>query len=194
MAQVVHYQVRNRHIILNYTNKIIKIMEKLQIPTAVQELLDSINSTKLNLGEIKIDKHPLVSQDLDRYIQINKISIDLNLPRTYIWYSQVLKDSEGNVVPSNLPTPEWMMSETETSSVRDENFNRILVPVVDEETNEPVLNDDGSPKTSPLFVNSHSYLLWLLKNNKAGFLQLLSAYLLELLQNEEFKSKLDKLI
>ena len=169
-------------------------MEKLQIPTAVQELLDSINATKLNLGEIKIDKHPLVSQDLDRYIQINKISIDLNLPRTYIWYSQVLKDSEGNIVPSNLPTPEWMMSETETSSVRDENFNRILVPVVDEETNEPILNEDGTPKTSPLFVNSHSYLLWLLKNNKAGFLQLLSAYLLELLQNEEFKSKLDKLM
>ena len=71
--------------------------EKLQIPTAVQELLDSINATKLNLGEIKIDKHPLVSQDLDRYIQINKISIDLTLPRTYIWYSQVLKDSESNI-------------------------------------------------------------------------------------------------
>ena len=186
-------QMRNRHIILNYTNKIIKIMEKLQIPTQVQELLDSINATKLNLGEIKIDKHPLVAQDLDRYIQINKISIDLNLPRTYIWYSQVLKDSEGNIVPSNLPTPEWMMGEAETSSVRDENFNRILVPVVDEETNEPILNEDGTPKTSPLFVNSHSYLLWLLKNNKVGFLQLLSTYLLELLQNEEFKSKLDKL-
>ena len=169
-------------------------MEKLQIPTEVQELLDSINATKLNLGEIKIDKHPLVSQDLDRYIQINKVSIDLNLPRTYIWYSQVLKDVDGNVVPSNLPTPEWMMSETETSSVRDENFQRIEVPVINEETNEPILNEDGSPKTSPLFVNSHSYLLWLLKNNKVAFLQLLSTYLLELLQNEEFKSKLDKLI
>ena len=152
-------------------------MEKIQIPTTVQELLDSINSTKLNLGEIKIDKHPLVSQDLDRYIQINKISIDLNLPRTYIWYSQVLKDADGNIVPSNLPTPEWMMSETETSSVRDENFNRVLVPVVDEETNEPVLNEDGTPKTSPLFVNSHNYLLWLLNNNKAGFLDLLQVYL-----------------
>jgi hypothetical protein len=46
------------------------------------------------------------------YIQINKISIDLNLPRTYIWYSQVLKDSEGNVVPSNLPTPEWLINVT----------------------------------------------------------------------------------
>ena len=169
-------------------------MEKLQIPTELQELLNSINSTKLNLGEIKIDKHPLVSQDLDRYIQINKISIDLNLPRTYIWYSQVLKDSEGNVVPSNLPTPEWLINETETSSVRDENFNRIKVPVVDEETNEPILNEDGSPKTSPLFVNSHNYLLWLLNNNKTGFLQLLSTYLLELLQNQEFKDKLDKLV
>ena len=169
-------------------------MEKLQIPTAVQELLDSINATKLNLGEIKIDKHPLVAQDLDRYIQINKISIDLNLPRTYIWYSQVLKDSEGNVVPSNLPTPEWLINETEISSVRDENFNRILVPVVDEETNEPVLNEDGTPKTSPLFVNSHSYLLWLLKNDRVGFLQLLSIYLQELLQNNEFKNKLNQLL
>lgn len=167
--------------------------EHLNIPTEIQELLNSINSTKLDLGEIKIDKHPLVSQDLDRYVQINKISIDLNLPRTYIWYSQVLKDSEGNAVPSNLPTPEWMMSETETSSVRDESFNRILVPVVDEETNEPILNEDGTPKTSPLFVNSHSYLLWLLKNNKVGFLQLLSVYLSELLQDEGFKSKLNKL-
>ena len=169
-------------------------MEKLQIPTEVQALLDSINATKLNLGEIKIDKHPLVSQSLDRYIQINKISIDLNLPRTYIWYSQVLKDSEGNVVPSNLPTPEWMMSEIETSSIRDENFQRIEVTVINEETNEPILNEDGSPKTSPLFVNSHSYLLWLLKNNKVGFLQLLSVYLSELLHDEGFKSKLDKLI
>ena len=169
-------------------------MEKLQIPTTVQGLLDSINATKLNLGEIKIDKHPLVAQDLDRYIQINKISIDLNLPRTYIWYSQILKDLEGNIVPSNLPTPEWMMGEIETSSVRDENFNRIEVPVVDEETDEPILNEDGSPKTSPLFVNSHNYLLWLLKNNKVGFLQLLSVYLSELLLDEGFKSKLNKLI
>ena len=169
-------------------------MEKLQISQQIQELLNSINSTILNLGEIKIDKHPLVSQDLDRYIQINKISIDLNLPRTYIWYSQVLKDLEGNVVPSNLPTPEWLINEIETSTIRDENFQRIEVTVINEETNEPILNEDGTPKTSPLFVNSHNYLLWLLKNNKASFLQLLSTYLLELLQNEEFKDKLNKLM
>ncbi|GGP04203.1 hypothetical protein GCM10010992_15250 [Cloacibacterium rupense] len=168
-------------------------MKNLQIPTAIQGLLDSINSTKLDLGEIKIDKHPLLSQDLDRYIQINKISIDLNLPRTYIWYSQILKDSEGNIIPSNLPTPEWMISEIETSSLRDENFQRIEVPVADSETEEPLLNEDGTPKMSPLFVNSHKYLLWLLKNNKVGFLQLLSAYLNELLQDIDFKSSLNQL-
>jgi hypothetical protein len=77
--------------------------------------------------------------------------------------------------------------------ISGENFNRILVPVVDSETDEPILNEDGSPKTSPLFINSHQYLLWLLKNNKVGFLQLLSVYLSELLQNQEFKNKLDKL-
>lgn len=168
-------------------------MEKLQISTEIQGLLDSINSTKLNLGEIKIEKHPLLSQDLDRFIQINKISIDLNLPRTYIWYNQILKDSEGNIVTSNLPTPEWMISETEISSVRNENFQRILVPLVDEETNEPVLNEDGTSKTSPLLINSHKYLLWLLRNNKAGLLQLLTVYLSELLKNENFKSSLNKL-
>lgn len=168
-------------------------MQKLQIPQQIQELLDSINSTKLDLGEIKIDKHPLLSQNLDRYIQINKISIDLNLPRTYIWYSQVLKDSEGNIVSSNLPTPEWMISETETSSLRDENFQRIEVPVVDSETEEHLINEDETPKMSPLFVNSHQYLLWLLKNNKVGFLHLLSAYLNELLQDIDFKSSLDQL-
>ena len=86
------------------------------------------------------------------------------------------------------------MGETEKSSVRDENFNRVLVPVVDEETDRPILNEDETPKTSPLFVNSHSYLLWLLKNNKVGFLQLLSVYLTELLQNEEFKANLNKLL
>ena len=76
----------------------------------------------------------------------------------------------------------------------DKIFLLQFMKVADEETNEPILNEDGTPKTSPLFVNSHSYLLWLLKNNKVGFLQLLSVYLVELLQNEEFKSKLDKLM
>ena len=37
-------------------------MAKLQIPTQVQELLDSINSTKLDLGEIEIDLNTICGQ------------------------------------------------------------------------------------------------------------------------------------
>ena len=58
-------------------------MEKLQIPTAVQELLDSINSTKLNLGEIKIDKHPEIPLR-NRSIIIDKMVVDLKIPRTLL--------------------------------------------------------------------------------------------------------------
>ena len=70
----------------------------------------------------------------------------------------------------------------------------IFKTTIDEETNEPILSEDGTPKTSPLFVNSHNYLLWLLKNNRAGFLQLISTYLLELLQTNVFKAKLNQLV
>lgn len=164
---------------------------KLLIPQQLQGLLDDINATSLDLGEIKIDKHPLVSQDLERYIQIKKISIDLNLPRTYIWYEQVLKDSEGKTLLANLPTPAWILSENETSTLRDENFQRIEVPVIDEETGENILEEDGSPKKSCVHLSSHKYLLWLLKNNKAGFIQLLEIYLQEFVEKNQ--AELDKL-
>ena len=125
-------------------------MEKLQIPTAVQELLDSINATKLNLGEIKIDKHPLVSQDLDRYIQINKISIDLNLPRTYIWYSQILKDSEGNIdstYPFKIPNKD---SFTKDGKRISENKNPSIFPATIEWYNilKTAYPDLKPPKTN----------------------------------------------
>ena len=167
-------------------------MEKLQIPTAVQELLDSINATKLNLGEIKIDKHPEIPLR-NRSIIIDKMVVDLKIPRTQIWYSQQLTDDEGNIVPSNLPTPDFIIDENETSSIRD-GFDRILVPIVNYETEEPILNEDGTPKMSPIFLNSHKYLIWLQNNDKIGFLNLIKGYMSEKLEDPEFKNKLDKLI
>ena len=106
-----------------------------------------------------------------------------------------------------------MISEIETSSVRDENFQRIKVPAIElvedknedgsvklDENNNPILieqtikNEDGTDKLFPIFVNSHKYLLYLLKNDKVGFLQLLSIYLQELINNNDFKTKLNNLI
>ncbi|MDR3024204.1 hypothetical protein [Chryseobacterium sp.] len=158
--------------------------EKLLIPQHVQQLLTEIEATDLNLGEIQISEHPLLPS-FNRFIRMNKVVVDTELPRTYLFYQQVLRDKETNEMePSNLPTPEWMIGEEEWSSLRDENFNRIFVPVVDEETQNPVLDEEGNPKTSILKVNTHHYMLWLVKNNKVGFLDLLKSYLQEFVETK----------
>ncbi|TZF93711.1 hypothetical protein FW781_18650 [Chryseobacterium panacisoli] len=156
--------------------------EKLLIPQQVEQLLKEINTTNLNLGEIQISEHPLLTS-FNRFIRINKMVVDTELPRTYLFYQQILRDKETHEIePSNLPTPEWLIGEEEWSSLRDKNFDRILVPVVDEETQNPVLDEDGYPKTSIVKVNTHHYMLWLVKNNKIGFLDLLKSYLQEFIE------------
>lgn len=156
--------------------------EKLLLPEQVQQLLNEINTTHLNLGEIQISEHPMLPS-FNRFIRINKMVVDTELPRTYLFYQQVLRNKETNEIePSNLPTPEWMIGEEEWSSLRDESFNRILVPVVDEETQNPVPDEEGNPKTSIVKVNTHHYMLWLVKNNKIGFLDLLKSYLQEFVE------------
>lgn len=156
--------------------------EKLLIPEKVQQLLNEIKTTDLNLGEIKISEHPLLPS-FNRFIKINKVVVDTELPRTYLFYQQVLRDKEINEIePSNLPTPEWLIGEEEWSSLRDENFERISIPVVDDETQNPVLDEDGYPKTSIIKVSTHHYMLGLVKNNKIGFLDLLKSYLQEFVE------------
>lgn len=38
--------------------------------------------------------------------------------------------------------------------------------------------ENGEMVMAPVFMNSHNYLIWLVKNNKAGLVQLLSGYML----------------
>ncbi|WP_223598269.1 hypothetical protein [Chryseobacterium sp. GVT01B] len=161
--------------------------EKLLIPQQVQQLLNEIEATDLNLGEIQITEHPLLPS-FNRFIRINKMVVDTDLPRTYLFYQQILRNKETNEIePSNLPTPEWMIGEEEWSSLRDENFDRIFVPVVEEETQNPLLDEEGNPKTTILKVNTHHYMLWLVKNNKVGFLDLLKSYLQEFVETKSIE-------
>lgn len=165
--------------------------EQLSVPQSVQQIVNEINSAEISLGEIQIHEHPLLPS-FDRYIKINKIVVDTDLPRTYLFYQQVLKDKTTHKTePSKLPNPEWMIGEEEWSFLRDENFNKIEVPVVDEETHEPILGDNDEPKTSMIRVGTHPYMLWLLKNNKLGFLDLLKVYLNEFVEMK--KDELDRL-
>lgn len=165
--------------------------EQLSVPESVQQIVNEINSAEISLGEIQIHEHPLLPS-FNRFIKINKMVVDTDLPRTYIFYQQVLKDKATNKTePSKLPNPEWMIGEEEWSFLRDEDFNKIEVPVVDEEIHEPILDNNGEPKTSMIKVNSHSYMLWLLKNNKLSFLDLLKTYLNEFVDMK--REELDRL-
>lgn len=165
--------------------------EQLLVPQSVQDIINEINTGEINLGEIQIHEHPLLPA-FDRFIRINKIVVDTELPRTYLFYQQVLKDKiTYQVEPSKLPNPEWMIRENEWSFLRDENFNKISVPVIDEQTQEPILGENGEPKTSMIKVNTHAYMLWLLKNNKLGFLDLLQTYLNDFVEMK--KDELDRL-
>jgi hypothetical protein len=165
--------------------------EQLLVPQSVQDTINEINTGEISLGEIQIHEHPLLPA-FDRFIKINKIVIDTELPRTYLFYQQVLKNKTTHQVePSKLPNPEWMIGENEWSFLRDESFNKISVPVVDEQTQEPILDENGELKTSMIKVDTHAYMLWLLKNNKLGFLDLLKTYLNEFVDMK--REELDRL-
>lgn len=196
--------------------------EKLYIPAALQLIFDEIEAIELNLGEVPIEPHPMISVTHERFLRIYKIIPDLEeIPRTDVYYCQVLKTANGEIIPSNLPNPEWTIHSTEYSTFRNAQNQRVMLPVlvskmksviVDEglETEHEVdvldldengheqfifkLDIGGAQVTKAKELNSHKYLVWLVKNNKAGLVDLLSGYLEEkILTEPDFKSKLDQL-
>ncbi len=98
-------------------------------------------------------------------------------------YEQVLKDREtGEEINISLPAPEWVIYKETWSYLRDGNNNLIELPLA-----EATADVD----TDRVKVPSYQYMLWLLKNNKAGFTELLASYLDEFVKN--CRDRLDKL-
>lgn len=173
-------------------------MEKLHIPQQLQGIVDEINNIALDLGEVNIEPHPMISTTHSRALRIVKIIPNLEVPRTDVYFIQVLKDAEGIEIPSNLPRPEWTIHSDETSSLRDENKQRIMLPVLTDEAQQnefvPKLDAEGNQVLSPLLFNSHKYLVWVLKNNRSGLIELLQGYLQEkLFMEPDFLAKLNSL-
>lgn len=166
-------------------------MEKLQLPKTIQAVISQIESTPLNFGLFPIDEHPLIPS-CRRYIKVYKPISDMEIKRTQISYRQILVDKESNEeIPNTLPTPEWIIYENYTSTLRDEKGQKLLFPVVDSETNEPILDEDGKPKMQPVEVDSHHFLKWLETTKNMTLTQVISSYLPEFYdQNKETLNKL----
>ena len=143
--------------------------EHLIIPEPIQDILDDINDTPLYLAELSMPKHPKLPQ-FDRFIRVNDIDAKSKNEFIYFSYEQILRDEDTNeIVNISLPTPEWVIYKDTWSSLRNETNQTIQLEFV---------NPENSVGLDPLVkVPSYKYMLWLMKNDKAGLLELITSYL-----------------
>lgn len=158
------------------------------IPSQIQALLDTINKEEMVFCKQELAPHPLFPH-LSRYIEVYKITPDLTTKNTHILYRQVGVDSTGERVTLPLQCPDWYMSDTTWSYLRDpKTFEIIKVPqetleIVYGDDGHPVLLHNGTPKRewkvtgeTTIPVNTHIYLKFLLRNG-VPLLSLLGDYL-----------------
>jgi len=156
--------------------------EHLTIPENIEQILNNIKTTSLSLAELPLEPHPILSQ-FDRCIRVLDIDAKSEQQFIYFRYEQILKDrTTGQEIQITLPSPEWVIYKETWSYLRDEQNNPIELLL-----KEP-LEDQATGKVK---VPSYQYMLWLLKNNKLGFLDLLQTYLNEFVEMK--KDELDKL-
>lgn len=142
--------------------------EHLKIPTLIQSLLNDIENVELSLAELPLPEHPKLPQ-FNRSIRVLNIDAKSRNEFVNFIYEQVLKDKEtGEEINISLPAPEWVIYKETWSYLRDEQNNTIELPLSD--PSDKILKDKVK-------VSSFKYMIWLMKNNKVGFLQLIQAYL-----------------
>jgi len=156
--------------------------EQLEISTQVQALISDIENVELNLAELPLPEHPKLSQ-FNRSIRV--LDIDAKSKQQFISfnYEQVLKDKEtGEEINISLPAPQWIIYKETWSYLRDDHNNPVELPLL-----EPT----GDMVATKVKVPSYQYMLWLLKNSKVGFTELLTSYLEEFVKDHT--EQLDKL-
>lgn len=133
----------------------------------VQDMLNDIENISPVLAEMQIADHPMFPQ-FDRYIRVYDITANSANEYIHFGYKQVLKDQEtGKEFNIGLPTPEWVVYKDTWSYLRNEQNQPISLPYAD-----GVTEGDNGVK-----VPSYKYMIWLMRNNKVGLLQLIQGYL-----------------
>ncbi|MGG1920270.1 hypothetical protein [Chryseobacterium cucumeris] len=156
--------------------------EHLIIPENIKEILNNVENISLSLAELPLQEHPKLPQ-FQRSIRV--LDIDAKSEQQFISfrYKQILKDKEtGEDINISLPSPEWVIYKDTWSYLRDSSNNPVELPLA--EPTEEV-------RTDKVKIQSYKYMLWLLKNNKTGFTELLASYLDEFVKDH--KDQLDKL-
>lgn len=149
--------------------------EHLKIPIQLQTLINNIENVELSLAELPLPEHPKLPQ-FNRSIRV--LDIDAKSKQEFVSFifEQVLKDKEtGEEINISLPAPEWVVYRETWSYLRDEQNKTIELPV--KEPSETLVKD-------AVKVSSFKYMIWLMKNNKMGFLQLIQGYLASFIESK----------
>jgi hypothetical protein len=156
--------------------------DHLIIPEEIQEVINNIGNISLSLAELPMHAHPILSQ-FNRSIRVLDMDAKSEQQFIYFRYEQVLKDKEtGEEVKISLPAPEWVIYKETASYLLDDSNNPIELPLKEPQSDRT---------TDKVKVPSYKYMLWLLKNNKIRFLELLTYYLQQFVDAR--KDELDKL-
>lgn len=149
----------------------------LQIPAELQAVLDQIENTPLHLAEMAISEHPKLP-NFNRKIRVYDIEAKSRQQLVVFQYAQILIDKEtGEESELKLPTPDWVVYADTWSYMRNQDGQVISLPI-----KEGIEDTDGVD--TKIRVPSYKYMLWLMKNNQAGFLQLIQGYLNDFVNNK----------
>lgn len=140
--------------------------EHLNIPKDIQKLINEIENIDLNFAELPMPEHPKLPQ-FNRSIRVFNIDVKSKNEFMFFVYEQVLRDKDtGEEISIPLPAPEWVVYKEDWSFLRDDKNIPIDLPLKEDITQKDTVR-----------VPSYKYMLWLLKNQKARFLELIKVYL-----------------
>lgn len=148
--------------------------QHLQIPPQVQAVLDEINSIPLYYAEVKMDVHPKFPQ-YDRFLRVEDFEGKSSKEFVFMKYKQILRDKEtGEEIPYiMLPNPEWVVYVDTWSYFRTADGQPLELPLIEPTENETM---------GKVRVPSYRYMLWLMKNHNARFLELIEGYAVDFIR------------
>lgn len=131
-----------------------------------ETLIKKIEDTPLYLAEIPMEAHPKLP-NFNRFIRITGLETVTENEYMKIAYQQVLTDKEtGEESKLKLPNPDWIILKDTWSYLRDSK-GQILKEA----------NDEGEEVA--VKVSSYKYMLWMLREHKAGLIDLLEMYMVD---------------
>lgn len=150
----------------------IQLNNHLQIPENLKGVLEQINSIPLHLAELNIEDHPDYPSH-NRTIRVLRMETTAEVEYCHFIYEQVLTHKETGVILNiPLPKPRWEVNMYIWSYFRGKGGQPIELPF-----KEDYEAGEDEKIITKLRVPAYKYMLWLMANNHANFLQLIEGYL-----------------